>query len=82
LHVPVFATFQVFTKSSFGLNTVPLGTVTSRTKARLLHPKARESGLTVGVGIVPVTVGEWKGVIVARVGRYMIRVEVCIIVVG
>jgi hypothetical protein len=50
--------------------------------AKLLHPKAREPGLTVGVGTVPVTVGERKGVIVAKVGTMKINVGLCTIVVG
>lgn len=36
--------------------TVPEGTLTSRIKARLLQPTAREAELTVGVGSVPVGV--------------------------
>lgn len=38
LHVPLFDTFQVRVKPSFGRSTVPSGVLTSRMNARLLHP--------------------------------------------
>jgi hypothetical protein len=52
----VFSTFQVFVNACPGFMTVPEGMVTSRTKARLLHPKASEAALTVAVDNVPVGV--------------------------
>jgi hypothetical protein len=78
----MFETFQVLVKSSSGFNTVPGGMVTSVTKARLLQPYASVSMLTVGVKIVPVTLGVNVGVIVPRVGTYTRYVEVAEAAVG
>ena len=56
--MPLFSTFHVLVNISSGFNTVPAGMVSSRIKARLLHPNASVEGLGVGVYCVPVGEGD------------------------
>lgn len=89
----MFCTFHVLVNNSLGCNTVPDGIVISLINSRLLHPDARDKGLSVAVYCVPA--GEGDTLLVVMTGTKTnpcvtdapcagrgIDVFVCVVVVG